>query len=105
MDWRAYESTALICLVPCIARLADALAVERDGEAEQFPAREIGQQKGMASRFEEPCDIAGKQRAALIGRQVKRRDRACGVALERRTKREVAQGIAAELVDGVDAHG
>src|SRR6516165_47142 len=91
--------------IPRIARLSDAFAVERDGEAKQLPAREIGQQKGMAAPFIKTRDIAAKKRAALILRQLEGRDRSCRIAPKRLAKRRVAHRIAAELVDGVDAHG
>src|SRR5690242_18271856 len=87
-------------LIPRVARLADAFAVDRRGEPEQIPARQVGEQERMAAVLEQPGDVAGEQRLAFVVSEIARRDGGGWISLDRVAERAVVQRVAADLVDG-----
>src|SRR6266851_7442212 len=88
----------LVCNILAVGRLpqrADALAVDRRGEAEQLPADEIGEQERVRAALVKPGDVAREQRRSLLVGERQGRHRGGGIALERLAKRAVVERVAA----------
>src|SRR5262249_59456398 len=84
---------------------ADALIIDRHGQAAHLETRQITHEKGINAQAVELGHVTGEQCLALLRGKIVFGDGCGGIRLHCGPEAVIAQHLAAEIVDRVDRHG